>query len=76
MIQGQVQGGEEFRRNFVMFVMSTSLCGNHGGEVNYIVLNALIDLSQMTRLNRTKYTMRSLVSSVNQCKNKTSWFFS
>ena len=28
MIQGQVDGGEDFKRNFVMFMVSTCLHGN------------------------------------------------
>jgi len=65
MIQGQVDGCEDFRRNFIMFVVSTCLCGNQSGEANYMILNALVDLSQMTQLNWAQYTLRSLLSSVN-----------
>ncbi|KAJ8424153.1 hypothetical protein Cgig2_001615 [Carnegiea gigantea] len=39
MIQGQAGRGEDFRRNFIMFVVSTCLYGNQSGEVNYMILN-------------------------------------
>ncbi|KAJ8425868.1 hypothetical protein Cgig2_028213 [Carnegiea gigantea] len=40
IIQGQADRGENFKRNFVMFVVSTCLHGNQSGEVNYMILNA------------------------------------
>jgi len=66
MMQGQVDGGEDFRRNFVMLVVSTYLHGRQRGEVNYLIMNALVDLSKLRRLNYTQYTMRALVLSVDE----------
>ncbi|KAJ8421654.1 LOW QUALITY PROTEIN: hypothetical protein Cgig2_019772 [Carnegiea gigantea] len=33
---GQVDGGEDFRRNFIMLVVSTCLHGNHRREINHL----------------------------------------
>ena len=44
MIKGQVDGGEDFRRNFLMLVVSPCLHGNQRREVNYLIVNALVDL--------------------------------
>ncbi|KAJ8431132.1 hypothetical protein Cgig2_010065 [Carnegiea gigantea] len=46
MIQGQVDRDEDFRRNFVTFVVSTCLHENQRGEVNYLILNAVVDLNK------------------------------
>ena len=71
MIQLQVDGGKDFRRNFVIFMVSTCLYGKKSEEVNYMILNALVNLREMARLNWVQHTMRSLVS-VDQWKSKTS----
>jgi len=63
MMQSQVDRVEDFRRNFVTFVVSTCLRRSQKGEVNYLILNALVELSKkVTRLNWAQYTMRILVS--------------
>ena len=75
MICNQVDGGEEFKRNFIVFVVSTCISRNQRGEVNHLVLDALLDLSKVTELNWARYTMAALVSSVDEWKMKTSRFF-
>ncbi|KAJ8422595.1 hypothetical protein Cgig2_026117 [Carnegiea gigantea] len=37
MICSQVDGGEEFKRNFIVFVVSSCINGNQRGEVNYLL---------------------------------------
>ncbi|KAJ8425377.1 hypothetical protein Cgig2_011761 [Carnegiea gigantea] len=44
MINGQVDGGKDFRRNFIMLVGSTCLHRNQRRELNYLIVNALADL--------------------------------
>ena len=75
MICSQVDGGKEFKRNFILFVVSSCLNGNKKGEVNYLVLNSLLDLTKVRELNWARYTMATLVSSVDGRKQKTSRFF-
>ncbi|KAJ8430873.1 hypothetical protein Cgig2_011336 [Carnegiea gigantea] len=50
MMQGQVNGGEDFRRNLVMLVVSTCLHGRQRGEVNYLIMNALVGARQFATL--------------------------
>ena len=47
MMRGQVDGGEHFRRNFIMLVVSTCLRGRQRGEVNYLIMNTLVDLRKL-----------------------------
>ncbi|KAJ8426748.1 hypothetical protein Cgig2_029417 [Carnegiea gigantea] len=37
MITSKVDGREDFKRNFILFVMSTCINGNQRGEVNYLL---------------------------------------
>ena len=75
MVCSQVDGGEEFKRNFIVFVVSSCINGNQRGEVNCLVLDSLLDLSKVRELNWARYTMATLVSSVDEWKKKTSRFF-
>ena len=64
MMESQVDIWEEFKKNFITFIVSTFLCRNQRGRVNYLILNALLDLHKVRRMNRGQYTMRVLITSV------------
>ncbi|KAJ8423854.1 hypothetical protein Cgig2_007558 [Carnegiea gigantea] len=67
--------GRRIKRNFIVFAVSTCINGNQRGEVNYLVLDTLLDLSKVRELNWARYTMAVLFSSVDEWKKKTSRFF-
>jgi len=51
MMESQIGGGEEFKRNFIIFIVPTCLRRNQRGGVNYFILNTLLDLGKVTLVN-------------------------
>ncbi|KAJ8423462.1 hypothetical protein Cgig2_010794 [Carnegiea gigantea] len=60
----QVDGDENFRRNFVTFVVSTGLREYQRGEVNHLMLNPLVDLSKMCFLDRVAFILRGYLENI------------
>ncbi|KAJ8434535.1 hypothetical protein Cgig2_004301 [Carnegiea gigantea] len=57
MMESQIDGGEEFKRNFIIFIVPTCLRRNQRGGVNYLILNTLLDLGKVTPY--TNYEIKS-----------------
>jgi len=56
MTKSQVDRGDGFKKNCITFVISMCLYANQRIEANYLILKALVDLSEATKLNgRTIY---------------------
>lgn len=75
MMVSQVDAGDDFKRNFVVYVVLTCLYGNQHGEANCLILNSLVDLSTVSQMNWANYTVRALVESIDEWNIKPSIFF-
>ncbi|KAJ8438042.1 LOW QUALITY PROTEIN: hypothetical protein Cgig2_014171 [Carnegiea gigantea] len=61
MMESQVDKGEDFRRYFIAFVVPIFVHCNQRGDVNYLIINTLLDLGNIVDLNRAQYTMAVLI---------------
>ena len=61
-----MQGGDLFKRNLVVHVVSTLNKGQQSLNVNHIVLKSLVNVKELRDLNWWEFTSDSLVS----CTNK------
>ncbi|KAJ8430652.1 hypothetical protein Cgig2_000643 [Carnegiea gigantea] len=57
VMRGQVDWGEDFIRNFIVLVVSTCVHGKQRGEVIYLIMNMLVDLSKLCYLNRVVFKL-------------------
>ncbi|XP_019192143.1 PREDICTED: uncharacterized protein LOC109186562 [Ipomoea nil] len=55
--------GDAFKRDFVVFAVSSLLRGNTGRYANYRVIKSLLNIRSISRLNWCKYTYNSLIDS-------------
>ncbi|KAJ8439005.1 hypothetical protein Cgig2_013001 [Carnegiea gigantea] len=55
-----IDGGKDFRRNFVTFLVSTCLRGSQKQQVNYPIQYVLVDLSKLCYLDRVVFKLRSV----------------
>ncbi|XP_019190269.1 PREDICTED: uncharacterized protein LOC109184697 [Ipomoea nil] len=55
--------GDAFKRDFVVFAVSSLLRGNTGRYANYRVLKSLLNIRAISRLNWCRYTYRSFIDS-------------
>ncbi|XP_056692520.1 uncharacterized protein [Spinacia oleracea] len=55
-----VDGGEIFKRSFVVLVVSTLLNGNKNAKANYKILKSLGDVNDVKDMNWCQYTLESL----------------
>ncbi|KAJ8421245.1 hypothetical protein Cgig2_013346 [Carnegiea gigantea] len=62
MIHGQVDGGEDFRRNFVIFVVSTCLCRKQSGEFTYMLCCLDCVVFKLRSVPRQLPTLRGLTN--------------
>ncbi|XP_056696861.1 uncharacterized protein [Spinacia oleracea] len=55
-----VDGGEIFKRSFVVLVVSTLLNGNKNAKANYKILKSLGDVNDVKDMNWCQYTLEAL----------------
>ncbi|KAL2931745.1 hypothetical protein RDABS01_037155, partial [Bienertia sinuspersici] len=64
----QEGGGENFKRNFVTMVVSTSIKGNQKGMPNYKLLKFLGDVNSISSLNWSQFALASLADCAREWK--------
>lgn len=69
-IKNQTQGGDLFKRNFIVYVVSTLVKGHQTARVNHIILKSLVHLKEVRNLNWCEYTLDSLVSCTDKWKKQ------
>ena len=64
------QGGDMFKRNFIVYVVTTLDKGQQTWKVNHLVLKNLADLKEVKNLNWCEFTIDSLMSCTERGKQK------
>ncbi|KAK9755426.1 hypothetical protein RND81_01G024000 [Saponaria officinalis] len=72
----QRDGGDDFKRNFVVYMVSTFLKGIKSANVSNRILNCLEDISRISSMNWFQFTLDNLCHSVVEWKSKPSSMFS
>ncbi|XP_019184037.1 PREDICTED: uncharacterized protein LOC109178942 [Ipomoea nil] len=68
--------GDEFKRDFVVFAVSSMLRGNTTRYSKYRILNSLIDVDMIKEYNWCAYTYQSLIDSIdsyNEDRKRSFW---
>ncbi|XP_019183751.1 PREDICTED: uncharacterized protein LOC109178669 [Ipomoea nil] len=68
--------GDEFKRDFVVFAVSSMLPGNTTRYSKYRILNSLIDVDMIKEYNWCAYTYQSLIDSIdsyNEDRKRSFW---
>ena len=66
--------GDDFKRDFVVFVVSSMLKGHQSKMSNYKILYSLINVNEIRNLNWCLYTLKSFSTSVEKWKKKPTIF--
>ena len=61
---------DEFKRDFIVFVVSSMLKQHQNRKANYKILFFLIDINKIKNLNQCHFTMKSLGQSIEEWKKK------
>ncbi|KAL2893263.1 hypothetical protein RDABS01_009172 [Bienertia sinuspersici] len=64
----QEGGGENFKKNFVIMVVSTLIKGNQKGMPNYKLLKCLGDVNSISSLNWSQFALESLADCAREWK--------
>ncbi|KAL2904424.1 Lipoyl synthase [Bienertia sinuspersici] len=67
-IKEQEGGGEDFKRNFVIMVVSTLIKGYKNGVPNYKLLKCLGDVNSINSLNCSQFALESLADCAREWK--------
>ena len=67
--------GDDFKRDFVVFVVSFMVNGHQDRKTNYKILYSLMNFNEIRNLNWCLYTLKSLSTSVEKWKKKPTSFF-
>ncbi|XP_019156956.1 PREDICTED: uncharacterized protein LOC109153556 [Ipomoea nil] len=73
---GRADHGDEFKRDFVVFAVSSMLRGNITRYSKYRILNSLIDVDMIKEYNWCAYTYQSLIDSIdsyNEDRKRSFW---
>ncbi|KAJ8423836.1 hypothetical protein Cgig2_008931 [Carnegiea gigantea] len=65
-MKNQRQGVDMFKRNFIVYVVTTLVKGQQTWKVNHLVHKSLVDLKEVKDLNWCEFTIDSLIS----CRDK------
>ena len=66
---------DDFKRDFVVFVVSSMLKGHQSRMSNYKILYSLMNVNEIRNCNWCLYTLKSLSTSVEKWKKKPTSFF-
>jgi len=69
-MRNQRHGGDLFRRNFVVYVVSTLIKGHQTLKVNRTILKSSVDLGEVKGLNWCEFTLDSLVTCMDKWKRQ------
>ncbi|KAJ8425971.1 hypothetical protein Cgig2_009509 [Carnegiea gigantea] len=69
-MKSQRQGGDVFKRNFIVYVVTTLVKGHETSKVNHLVLKSLVDLKEVKDLNWCEFTIDSLISYTDMWKRQ------
>jgi len=69
-MKNQRQRGDMFKRNFILYVVTTLVKGQQTMKVNYIVLKSLVNLKEVKNLNWCGFTLDSLISCMEKWKKQ------
>ncbi|CAI9107471.1 OLC1v1006830C1 [Oldenlandia corymbosa var. corymbosa] len=61
LIAGRKDFGDDFKRDFVVFVVSTSLHGNTTSRITMNILKSLVNINEVTQYNWCQYVIDALV---------------
>ena len=61
---------DDFKRDFVVFVVSSMLKGHQNRKLNYKILYSLININKIRNRNWYLYTLKSLSTSIEKWKKK------
>ena len=59
-----------FKRNFIVYVVSTLVKGQQTWKVNHLVLKGLVDLKEVKDLNWCEFIIDSLISRMDKWKRQ------
>lgn len=74
-ILASADGGLNFKRDFMVYMISCLISSNQTSQVNHKILNSLVDISKVKDFDWCSYTMRALVKNVKDWRDKPSRFF-
>ena len=69
-MKNQRQGGDMFKRNFIVYLVTTLVKGQQTWKVNHLVLKSLVDLKEVKDLNWCEFTIDSLISCTDKWKRQ------
>ncbi|KAJ8432427.1 hypothetical protein Cgig2_016057 [Carnegiea gigantea] len=67
--------GDEFKRDFVLYIISTCIIGSMNGDAFFRILKSLVDVNQIVKYNWCAFLLRCLNDTVVEWKqNRTRYF--
>jgi len=69
-MKSQKQGGDLFKRNFIVYLVSTLIKGHQSLRVNHIVIKSLVNLEEVKGLNWCEFTLDSLITCTDKWKRQ------